>query len=47
MLVTNRTGLSWIHDCKGGSAVFSAKGDVLASANREGAEEVLLHDLQL
>ena len=47
MLVTNRTGLSWTKDCKGGSAVFSADGDVLAKANREGREEVLIHDLEI
>lgn len=42
MLVTNRVGKSWMHDCKGGCVAFDAKGDVLAKANREGREEVLM-----
>jgi len=45
MLVTNRVGKSWGNDCVGGCAVFSADGEVLAAANREGREEILLHDL--
>ena len=47
MLVTNRTGLSWIHDCKGGCVIYSASGEVLAKANRAGQEEVLIHDLEI
>lgn len=47
MLVTNRTGRSWVHDCKGGCAVYSATGDILAKANREGREEILVYDLQI
>ena len=47
MLVTNRTGLSWMNDCKGGSIIYSACGQVLASANREGHEEILIHDLEV
>ena len=47
MLVTNRTGRSWIYSCKGGSVIYSAGGEVLAKANREGEEEILIHDLQL
>ena len=47
MLVTNRTGRSWIHDCKGGSVIYSTSGEVLAKSNREGREEVLIHDLEL
>lgn len=42
MLVTNRVGKSWMHDCKGGCVAFDGKGNVLAKANREGREEVLL-----
>ncbi|MFC1452347.1 carbon-nitrogen hydrolase family protein [Verrucomicrobiota bacterium] len=47
MLVTNRTGLSWVHNCKGGSVVYSARGEVLAKSNRQGEEDVLIHDLQV
>lgn len=47
MLVTNRTGLSWKKDCKGGSVIYSASGEVLASSNREGHEEILIHDLEV
>jgi len=45
MLVTNRTGQSWIYDCQGGCVVYGADGEVLAKANREGREEILYHDL--
>jgi len=47
MLVTNRTGMSWMHPCKGGCVVFSATGEVLAKANREGREETLLYQLEV
>jgi N-carbamoylputrescine amidase len=47
MLVTNRTGLSWMHNCMGGSVVYSACGDVLAKSNRDGREDVLIHDLKM
>jgi predicted amidohydrolase len=47
MLVTNRVGKSWMHDCKGGCVAFDAKGNVLAKANREGREEVLLVDVAI
>ena len=47
VLVTNRIGKSWGHDCVGGCAVFGADGAVLARANREGREEMLLHDLEV
>ncbi|MHB0960055.1 MAG: carbon-nitrogen hydrolase family protein [Pirellulaceae bacterium] len=47
MLVTNRVGKSWMHDCKGGCVAFDAKGNVLAKANREGQEEVLLVDVAI
>lgn len=47
MLVTNRTGRSWTHDCVGGCVVFGADGAVLAKANREGCEEILRHDLEV
>lgn len=47
LLVTNRTGTSWGHGCEGGCVIYSADGAVLARANREGREEVLLHDLDL
>jgi predicted amidohydrolase len=47
MLVTNRIGKSWTQSCVGGCVVYSATGDVLAAANREGREEILIHDLAL
>jgi len=47
MLVTNRVGRSWVDDCKGGCVIYSAKGEVLAKANRDGKEEILIHALDL
>jgi predicted amidohydrolase len=47
MLVTNRVGKSWIYPCKGGCVAFDAKGNVLAKANREGREEVLMVDVAI
>ena len=47
MLVTNRTGRSWLYDCQGGSAIYASDGQVLAEANREGREELLLYDLKV
>jgi predicted amidohydrolase len=47
MLVTNRTGASWMHPCKGGCVLFAADGTVLAKANREGREEILRCKLEL
>ena len=47
LLVTNRTGRSWIHECKGGSVVYSANGDVLAYSNRDGREEILIYDIHV
>lgn len=47
MLVTNRVGQSWTHPCKGGCVAFDAEGNVLAKANREGREEVLMVDVAI
>ena len=47
MLVTNRVGYSWVHKCTGGCVVYSREGEVLAKANREGKEEILLHSLKI
>ncbi|MFA5058080.1 MAG: carbon-nitrogen hydrolase family protein, partial [Opitutaceae bacterium] len=50
MLVTNRVGDSWpgmCRACPGGTAVFDAQGNVLAKANAEGREEILMADLSL
>jgi predicted amidohydrolase len=47
MLVTNRVGKSWIHPCNGGCVAFDAQGNVVASANREGREEILMVDLAI
>jgi len=45
MLVTNRVGNSWEYPCKGGCVAYAADGTVLAKANREGREEILLCDI--
>jgi predicted amidohydrolase len=45
VLVTNRVGSSWGHDCMGGCAVYGPGGSVVAEANRDGREEILYHDL--
>ena len=47
MLACNRTGTSWVHACHGGSVAYSGSGDVLAMANRDGREEILICDLDL
>ncbi len=47
MLVTNRVGNSWMWPCHGGCAVYSSTGKVLDKANREGKEEILLHELEI
>ena len=47
MLVANRVGRSVVYDTKGGCVVFSAQGEVLAKANREGREEILEYELEL
>lgn len=47
MLVTNRVGYSWAYKCQGGCVVYSSEGEVLAKANREGREEIVLHNLEI
>jgi predicted amidohydrolase len=47
MLVTNPGGKGWIDHCKGGCVAFDAQGNVLAKANREGREEILVVDLAI
>ncbi len=47
MLVTNRVGKSWTHECNGGCVAYSADGSVIAKANRDGREETLVFDLPL
>jgi len=47
MLVTNRVGRSWWAPCNGGSGVYGADGQLLAEANREGKEEILIHTLEV
>ena len=42
MLVTNRVGHSWAHECQGGCVAYGSDGRVLAQANREGREEILV-----
>ena len=46
VLVANRVGNSWANYTNGGSVVYGRDGNVLAQANREGHEEILLHDLK-
>ncbi len=47
MLVTNRVGKSWLHDCRGGCVLYAADGRPLAEANHSGREEILRFDLHL
>jgi predicted amidohydrolase len=47
MLVANRVGKSWTHECKGGCVAYTADGSVVAKANRDGREETLLLDLPI
>jgi predicted amidohydrolase len=47
LLLTNRVGLSWTHESPGGCAFISAAGEILAKANMEGKEEILLYELEI
>jgi len=47
VLVTNRVGRSWTHESPGGSFFLSAAGEVLAQANMDGREEVLVRELEM
>ena len=47
LLSTNRVGSSWQKPTAGGCMVHSASGELLASANSEGREEILRYDLRL
>ena len=47
MLVSNRVGMSWTVCTTGGSVIYDRNGAVLASADRQGREEILVHDLEL
>lgn len=50
MLITNRIGASWHGEnraCLGNTAAFDAQGNVLAKANIEGREEILIVDVHL
>jgi predicted amidohydrolase len=47
MLVTNRVGASWAVRTTGRCMVYSAQGELLAQANHESREEILLWDLTL
>ena len=47
MLVPNRVGKSWMHECDGGSILYGLDGTILARANHDGREESLIHDLQV
>lgn len=47
LLVPNRIGKSWVNSCEGGCIVYGPDGAVLAKANRNGREEILIHDLQI
>lgn len=45
MLVANRVGKSWMHDCRGGCAFISGSGEVLANTLPGAQEEILIFDL--
>jgi len=45
-LIANRVGKSWYADCKGGCAVISRTGEVLAKT-ATGEEEILIYDLSI
>ena len=47
LLVPNRTGNSWMHACDGGSMIVAGDGKLLARANRDGREEILIHELEI
>ena len=47
VLVANRVGKSWMHDCKGGCAFISATGEVLANTSLGAKEEILVFDLSV
>jgi omega-amidase len=47
MLVTNRVGMSWKYRCKGGLAVISPEGELLAQSDPAGNEEILVYDLSV
>lgn len=44
LIIPNRVGDSWEHKAgKGGAAIFAADGRLLAGANGEGREEVVVY----
>jgi predicted amidohydrolase len=46
LLLANRVGASWVHEGgKGGAAIFSADGQLLAGANVSGKEEIVVYRL--
>ena len=47
ILLTNRVGVSWTHASPGGTAFISGNGEVLAQANMEGREEILIYELEI
>ena len=48
VLMANRIGDSWAwKGGNGGAAVYSAAGELLAGANCEGKEEILIYDLEI
>ncbi len=46
LLITNRVGTSWGEKCEGGCSVYSKDGELLARANEDGKEEILIFDLK-
>lgn len=46
LLITNRVGTSWGEKCDGGCSVYSKTGKLLAEANKDGKEEILIFDLK-
>jgi len=48
VILANRVGDSWVHQGGvGGAAIFSASGELLAAANCEGKEEIIIADLPI
>lgn len=47
IVLANRCGQSWQYACNGGSCVLDSGGRVVAAANRNGKEEVLIADVPI
>lgn len=47
LVVANRCGASWQHECIGGSTILDRDGRALAQANRDGREDVVVADVPI